>query len=73
MEPLDNEFDGDFLHRAARKRRVAIKLMLMDARVVVGVGNIYANESLFRAGIRPRVAAGRISRASICAACPVRA
>ncbi len=62
IEPLDNEFDGDFLHRAARKRRVAIKLMLMDARVVVGVGNIYANESLFRAGIRPRVAAGRISR-----------
>ena len=36
--------------------------MLMDAQVVVGVGNIYANESLFRAGIRPRVAAGRISR-----------
>ncbi len=62
IEPLDNEFDGDFLHRAARKRRVAIKLMLMDARVVVGVGNIYANESLFRAGIRPRLAAGRISR-----------
>jgi formamidopyrimidine-DNA glycosylase len=62
VEPLDNEFDGDFLHRAARKRRVAIKLMLMDARVVVGVGNIYANESLFRAGIRPRLAAGRISR-----------
>ena len=62
IEPLDNEFDGDFLHRAARKRRVAIKLMLMDARVVVGVGNIYANESLFRAGIRPRLAASRISR-----------
>jgi formamidopyrimidine-DNA glycosylase len=62
VEPLDNEFDGDFLHRAARKRRVAIKLLLMDARVVVGVGNIYANESLFLAGIRPRVAAGRINR-----------
>lgn len=62
VEPLDNEFDGDFLHHAARNRRVAIKLMLMDARVVVGVGNIYANESLFRAGIRPRIAAGRISR-----------
>jgi formamidopyrimidine-DNA glycosylase len=62
VEPLDNEFDGDFLHRAARKRKVAIKLMLMDARVVVGVGNIYANESLFRAGIRPRVAVSRISR-----------
>ena len=62
IEPLDNEFDGNFLHRAARNRRVAIKLMLMDARVVVGVGNIYANESLFRAGIRPRLAAGRITR-----------
>jgi formamidopyrimidine-DNA glycosylase len=62
VEPLDNEFDGDFLHRAARKRRVAIKLMLMDARIVVGVGNIYANEALFRAGIRPRLAASRISR-----------
>jgi len=62
VEPLDNEFTGDLLHRVARKRRVAVKLLLMDARVVVGVGNIYANESLFRAGIRPRVAAGRISR-----------
>ncbi|HTK97465.1 MAG TPA: bifunctional DNA-formamidopyrimidine glycosylase/DNA-(apurinic or apyrimidinic site) lyase [Pseudomonadales bacterium] len=62
IEPFDNEFDGAFLHRAARKRRVAIKQMLMDARVVVGVGNIYANESLFRAGIRPRVAVSRISR-----------
>ncbi len=71
VEPLDNEFDGDFLHRAARNRRVAIKLMLMDARVVVGVGNIYANESLFRAGIRPRIAAGRISRDRYARARPV--
>lgn len=63
VEPLTPEFDGEFLHRAARGRRVAVKQFLMDAHVVVGVGNIYANEALFRAGIRPRVAAGRISRA----------
>ncbi len=62
IEPLDPRFDGDFLHLAARGRRVAIKQFLMDARVVVGVGNIYANESLFRAGIRPRRAARGISR-----------
>jgi formamidopyrimidine-DNA glycosylase len=63
VEPLTPEFDGDHLHRAARRRSVAVKQMLMDAHVVVGVGNIYANEALFHAGIRPRVAAGRISRA----------
>jgi formamidopyrimidine-DNA glycosylase len=62
VEPLGSDFDGGFLHRAARGRRVAIKHLLMDARVVVGVGNIYANESLFRAGIRPRLAAGRVNR-----------
>lgn len=62
IEPLDPGFDGDFLHRAARGRRVAIKNLLMDAHVVVGVGNIYANEALFRSGIRPRLAAGRVSR-----------
>ncbi len=62
VEPLGSAFDGRLLYRLARGRRVAIKLLLMDARVVVGVGNIYANESLFRAGIRPRVAAGRINQ-----------
>ena len=62
VEPLDAEFSGEFLHRMARGRRVAIKHFLMDASVVVGVGNIYANEALFRAGIRPRLAAGRITR-----------
>ena len=61
VEPLGPGFDGEFLRRAAKDRRVAIKHLLMDARVVVGVGNIYANESLFLAGIRPRLAAGRIS------------
>jgi len=63
VEPLTPQFDGEFLHGAARGRRIAIKQFLMDAHVVVGVGNIYANEALFRAGIRPRVAAGRVSRA----------
>jgi formamidopyrimidine-DNA glycosylase len=62
VEPLAADFDGAHLYRAARGRRSAVKLLLMDARVVVGVGNIYANEALFRAGIRPRLAAGRIGR-----------
>ena len=61
-EPLGPEFDPDHLYRATRKRSAAIKLALMDNRVVVGVGNIYANEALFRAGIRPTRAANRISR-----------
>ena len=61
-EPLSADFDGDHLAVRARGRRVAVKSFLMDSRVVVGVGNIYANEALFIAGIRPRVAAGRLSR-----------
>ncbi|MDQ6916457.1 MAG: bifunctional DNA-formamidopyrimidine glycosylase/DNA-(apurinic or apyrimidinic site) lyase [Pseudomonadota bacterium] len=60
-EPLGADFDPDHLFRATRKRRAAIKLALMDNRIVVGVGNIYANEALFRAGIRPTRAANRIS------------
>lgn len=62
-EPLGDGFDGAVLAAAARRhRRAAIKAMIMDQRVVVGVGNIYAAESLFRAGIRPGLAAGRIAR-----------
>lgn len=61
-EPFDAAFNADYLHTATRGRSVAIKLALMDNHLVVGVGNIYANESLFRAGIRPTTAAGRISR-----------
>jgi formamidopyrimidine-DNA glycosylase len=61
VEPLDAAFTGRYLHSVSRGRRLAVKLLLMDAAVVVGVGNIYANESLFRAGIRPRLAAGRIA------------
>ena len=61
-EPLAADFDATYLASQARGRRTAIKSLLMDARVVVGVGNIYANEALFLAGIRPRRAAGRISK-----------
>lgn len=61
-EPLEADFSLDYLQQACRGRRVAIKQLLMNAHVVVGVGNIYANEALFRAGIHPRRAAGRISR-----------
>lgn len=62
-EPLSAEFDADYLWRSSRNRRVAIKQHLMNGRVVVGVGNIYASEALFRAGIHPRRTAGRIARA----------
>jgi formamidopyrimidine-DNA glycosylase len=60
-EPLENDFDARCLHQATRGRSVSIKQCLMDNRVVVGVGNIYANEALFRAGIRPQLAAGKLS------------
>ena len=60
-EPFDPEFDAAYLRRAMGSRTAAIKLALMDSHLVVGVGNIYANESLFRAGIRPTVAANRVS------------
>ncbi len=61
-EPLGAEFDGDHLWRLSRGRRAAVKTFIMDGRVVVGVGNIYASEALFRSGIDPRRAAGRVSR-----------
>lgn len=61
-EPFDPAFDAEYLFRATRGKRAAIKLALMDNHIVVGVGNIYANEALFRAGIRPGVAAGRVSK-----------
>ena len=61
-EPLEQDFNGEYLHRATRSRSAAIKLAIMDGHLVVGVGNIYANEALFRAGIRPQLAAGKISR-----------
>ena len=61
-EPLSPAFDGEYLHRATRKRSVAIKHFIMNSRVVVGVGNIYASEALFRARVSPRRAARRLTR-----------
>jgi formamidopyrimidine-DNA glycosylase len=61
-EPLGDDFSGDWLWQKSRKRRVAVKPFIMSAGIVVGVGNIYASESLYLAGINPRRAAGRISR-----------
>lgn len=62
-EPLVPAFTGDYLFETARGRRAPIKHFLMDSHVVVGVGNIYANEALLRAGVHPLRAAGRISLA----------
>jgi formamidopyrimidine-DNA glycosylase len=59
-EPLESGLTADYLAARARRRKAAVKLFLMDQHVVVGVGNIYASEALFRAGVRPRRAAGRI-------------
>jgi len=60
-EPLAEEFGGACLAARAQGRKVAVKQFLMDQRIVVGVGNIYASEALFRAGIHPRRAAGKVS------------
>ncbi|WP_417547723.1 bifunctional DNA-formamidopyrimidine glycosylase/DNA-(apurinic or apyrimidinic site) lyase [Marinobacter segnicrescens] len=62
-EPLGEEFNGRYLFRKSRDRKTPIKSFLMDNRVVVGVGNIYANEALFKTGIHPGRPAGRISAA----------
>ena len=61
-EPLGEEFSGDYLFARCRKRQAPIKTILMNSQIVVGVGNIYANEALFMAGIRPTRAAGGISK-----------
>lgn len=60
-EPLERSFDAHYLFQATRKRSASIKQVIMDSHVVVGVGNIYANEALFRAGIRPQLAAAKLS------------
>lgn len=60
-EPLGDDFNGAYLYRAARGRRVAVKQFIMNSAIVVGVGNIYASESLFGAGIHPARRADRIS------------
>jgi formamidopyrimidine-DNA glycosylase len=60
-EPLDAHFTAEWLHRQARRRKVAVKSFLMNSQVVAGVGNIYASEALYLAGIHPKRPAGRIS------------
>lgn len=62
-EPLSEAFSGSYLYRRTRNRAGAIKNLIMDSRIVVGVGNIYASEALFLAGVHPARAAGRISAA----------
>ncbi len=62
-EPFDPAFDGNYLWRSSRGRRAPVKTFIMDGRIVVGVGNIYACEALFEAGIHPKRQAGRISQA----------
>jgi len=61
-EPLSAEFTTDYIYQRSRGRQLAIKNFIMDGHIVVGVGNIYASESLFMAGIHPQRAAGRVSR-----------
>lgn len=60
IEPLTNDFEGRWLYCQTRGRKGSIKQTLMDAQLLVGVGNIYANEALFRAAIRPTTPAGRV-------------
>lgn len=62
VEPLGDSFTGDYLHASLRGKKQAIKQALLAGHIVVGVGNIYASESLFRAGIDPRTAAQSLSR-----------
>ena len=62
-EPLDDGFNGAWLHSQIRTRTAPIKNVIMDSHLVVGVGNIYASESLFRAGIHPNTSANKISKA----------
>lgn len=60
-EPLLSEFDGSYLYKCAKNRKTPVKSFIMDSRVVVGIGNIYANEALFLAGIHPVRQTGKIS------------
>lgn len=62
VEPLTDDFDGAWLYRVTRGKKANVKQTLMDGHLVVGVGNIYANEALFRAGIKPTLAASRLGR-----------
>lgn len=66
-EPLDDAFDAEYLKQRCDGRKSAIKQVIMDSKVVVGVGNIYASEALFSSGIDPRRAAGNISKQRLAA------
>ncbi len=61
-EPLTSSFDGTYLWEHARNRKIAVKSYIMDSKIVVGIGNIYATEALFQARIHPKTPAGKISR-----------
>lgn len=61
-EPLTDDFDGNLLYQRSRAKNVAVKSFIMDNKIVVGVGNIYANESLFLAGIDPRKSAAKVKK-----------
>lgn len=61
-EPLSKDFDGDYLYHQSRNRKVSVKSFVMNSAIVAGVGNIYATEALFQAGIHPHLSAGKISR-----------
>lgn len=62
-EPLSDDFDAELLFTQSRKRSIAVKKIIMNGHIVVGVGNIYANEALFLSNIRPTRAAGKVTRA----------
>lgn len=64
-EPLEDAFTAAYLHAALKKRSTPIKPTIMDSKIVVGVGNIYASEALFRAGIKPTIAANRLTRPKV--------
>ena len=63
LEPLTEEFCGEYLWSRSRQRRVAVKQFVMDQKIVTGIGNIYATEALFIAGIRPDKSCGKVSKA----------
>jgi formamidopyrimidine-DNA glycosylase len=67
LEPLDEGFTAEHLQRLARGRRAPVKAFLLDQRRIAGVGNIYADEALFRAGVHPMRPAGRLSRSQLAA------
>ncbi|MGB1873809.1 MAG: bifunctional DNA-formamidopyrimidine glycosylase/DNA-(apurinic or apyrimidinic site) lyase [Akkermansiaceae bacterium] len=66
-EPLDGNFDASYMAATCKNRKTSIKQHIMNSKVVVGVGNIYACEALFRAGIRPQRKAGKISKVRLIA------